>query len=200
MGSQVKWAGPRKRTCLAIEAVENRIVALTEYLLVYRAGAGSPGRGRHQRIRELRHDIARLRAWGQYLRGADHRPLWWRLLRRLGTWLGGARHARPGHRCARRAGVQRLSAYSVVDRAYAAQMEDCQGRLLTLGLAAGPWVADLRASRERLLAEVELLRDERRQLAEEAGRVAVVCWVLSRTARVRGWLGFSEGSSRIMDP
>ncbi|MFP1682028.1 hypothetical protein ACLD0W_05915 [Alloalcanivorax sp. C16-1] len=200
MGSQAKWSGPAAPSRLALEAVDNRILALNEYLTVYRAGAGSPGRARHQRIRELRHDIARLRAWSHYLRGAVRRPLWWRLLRRLGVWFGGERHARPGRRRPHRAGVRRLSAFSVVDRAYAAQLEDYQGRLLTLSLARGPLVDELLITRQRLQGSVERLQQERRLLAADAGRVAVVCWVLSRVVLVRGWLGLSEPRAGIMDP
>ncbi|MCH2555793.1 MAG: hypothetical protein MK005_00670 [Alcanivorax sp.] len=200
MGSQAKWSGPEAPSRLALEAVDNRIVALTEYLTVYRAGAGPPGRARHQRMRELRHDIARLCAWGHYLRGAARRPLWWRGLRRLGIWFGGERHARPGRRRQHRAGVRRLSAFSVVDRAYAAQLEDYQGRLLTLGLARGSLADDLPATRQRLQGSVDRLQQERRLLAADAGRVAVVCWMLSRVVRVRGWLGLSERRAGILDP
>lgn len=201
MASQAKWAGFDTPPRLAIEAVDNRILALSEYLTVYRAGAGLVGLRRSRRMRELRHDIARLHAWRYYLRGAARRPLWWRCLHGLCDWLGGRLGAdQPGRRQQWRVGVQRLSAFSVVDRAYAALLEDRQGRLLTLGLAPTPFTADLQTLRESLLNDVACLQDERRELAKHAGRVRVVCGLLGRWVRARGWLGFPEGGARVMEP
>ncbi|MBL7250902.1 hypothetical protein ACLD02_02275 [Alloalcanivorax sp. C16-2] len=199
MGTQVKWAGPESSPRLAVDAVENRALALREYLVVYRAGVG-PRRGRQQRLRELRYDIARLQAWGWYLRAGERRPLWWRFLHMLGGWFGAGRKERPGRRHQRRAGIQRLSAFSVVDRAYVAQIEDFQGRLLTLGLSHPPLSEELRRCSRVLEENVRHLSDERDRLTAEAGRIAVVCWLLGRLLRVRGWLGLNNSASRAMDP
>ena len=96
--------------------------------------------------------------------------------------------------------MRRLSAFRVVDRALAAQLEDYQGRLLTLGLARGPLADDLLATRQRLQGCVDRLQQERRLRAADAGRVAVICWVLSRVVRVRGWLGLGEPRTGVLDP
>lgn len=206
MGSQAKRAGPDRPPRLAIEAIDNRILALSEYLTVYRAGAGLVGLGRYRRMRELRHDIARLRAWRHYLRAAARRPLWWRCLHRIGGWVGDRQGVDAPRRVTRRrqpngrVGVQRLSAFSVLDRAYVAQLEDLQGRLLTLGLAAASLAADLQTLRDGLRADVADLQDQRRQLAEHTGQVRVVCWLLGRWMRVRGWLGFQDNGTRVTEP
>ncbi|MCQ6260576.1 hypothetical protein MLD55_01400 [Alcanivorax sp. MM125-6] len=199
MGTQAKWVGPESPARLTVDAVENRALALREYLVVYRAGVG-PRRGRQQRLRELRYDIARLQAWAWYLRATERRPAWWRLLHLLGGWFGAGRQEKPGRRHQRRAGIQRLSAFSVVDRAYAAQIEDFQGRLLTLGLNHPPLSEERQRCRRLLEDDVERLRQERDRLTGEAGRVAVVCWLLGRLVRVRGWLGLNKGAARAMDP
>ena len=53
---------------LARDAVENRLQALSEYLAVYRASYASSGSSRlYARIRVIRNDMARLRAWWWYL-------------------------------------------------------------------------------------------------------------------------------------
>lgn len=199
MGTQEKWVGPESPSRLAVDAVENRALALHEYLLVYRAGVG-PRRDRHHRRRELRHDIARLRAWGWYLRASERHPLWWRLLYTLGGWFGAGRKEKPGRRHQRRSGIQRLSAFSVVDRAYAAQIEDFQGRLLTLGLSHPPLSEELRRCSRVLEENIRQLDEQRSHLTLEAGRIAVVCWVLARLLRVRGWLGLNKNATRAMDP
>ena len=53
---------------LALEAVEHRLQALSEYLAVYRAGlASGVGGWQWRQVRVLRSDIARLQAWWWYL-------------------------------------------------------------------------------------------------------------------------------------
>ena len=67
MGTQSE-AGRWRRQELALTAVEHRLQALGEYLAVYRASYASSGEGRHYaRVRMLRKDIGRLRAWWWYL-------------------------------------------------------------------------------------------------------------------------------------
>ena len=136
MASQGQKAVSESPLRLAIEALHGRARALSEYYSVYRSGAGPRARGRrHQRVRELRHDIVRLQAWAWYLSVADRRPWWWRALYRLSGVFGRDQREQAGRRRHHRAGIQRLSSFSVVDRAYVAHMEDFQGRLLTLQLA-----------------------------------------------------------------
>ena len=43
------------------------------------------------------------------------------------------------------------------------------------------------------------LAEHRRCLAENAGRVAVICWALARVLRVRGWLGLDRGEPCVVD-
>lgn len=186
---------------LAIEALHGRARALSEYYSVYRSGAGPRARGRrHQRVRELRHDIVRLQAWAWYLSVADRRPWWWRALHRLSGVFGRDRREQAGRRRHRRAGIQRLSSFSVVDRAYVAHMEDFQGRLLTLQLAQQSRPDPRRAvCQQRQEDAVRKLAEHRRCLAENAGRVAVICWALARVLRVRGWLGLDRGEPCVVD-
>lgn len=201
MASEGKKAVSDSPLRLAIEALHGRARALSEYYSVYRSGAGPRARGRrHQRVRELRHDIVRLQAWAWYLSVADRRPWWWRALYRLSGLLGRNRHEQAGRRRHRRSGIQRLSSFSVVDRAYVAQMEDFQGRLLTLRLAQ-PGQPDPRRAvcQQRLEDAVQRLSGHRQCLAENAGRVAVICWALGRVLRVRGWLGLDRGESCVVD-
>jgi len=200
MGSEVnKTAESPLR--LAIEALQSRARALSEYHSVYRAGAGPRARGRrHQRVRELRHDIIRLQAWAWYLSMADRRPWWWRALYRLGGLVGRDRREGAGQRRQRRPGIQRLSSFSVVDRAYVAHMEDFQGRLLTLRLAQQNRPDAHRAAcQQRLEAAVKRLDEHRECLVANAGRMAVICWMLARVLRVRGWLGLHGGEPCMVD-
>ena len=48
-------------------------------------------------------------------------------------------------------------------------------------------------------AAVGRLAGVRRWLAEEAGWVAVVCWMLAVVLRVRGWLGLNNGQPCVGD-
>ena len=187
---------------LAIEALHGRARALSEYYSVYRSGAGAHARGRrHQRVRELRHDIVRLHAWAWYLSVAGRRPWWWRALDRLSGVFGRDRREQAGRRRQRRAGIQRLSSFSVVDRAYVAHMEDFQGRLLTLQLAQQNQPDSRRAVCQKELEDgVRTLAEYRRCLAENAGRVAVICWTLAAVLRVRGWFGLDSGEPCVVDP
>ena len=88
----------------------------------------------------------------------------------------------------------------MVDRAYVAHMEDFQGRLLTLQLAQQSRPDPRRAVCQRRLEDaVRRLTEHRRCLAENAGRVAVICWALARVLRVRGWLGLDRGEPCVVD-
>lgn len=84
----------------------------------------------------------------------------------------------------------RLSAYSVVDRAYAALMEDCQGCLLALSLRRDGGDP---ACRGRLAERVAGLNQLRTQLAGQAEPVAVICAVLGLVQRCGSWLGLHPG-------
>lgn len=195
MGCQELSRPPLSPRRLALEAVEARIQALQEYLTVYRAG--SRGRGhRGPRLRELRRDIQRLEAWGWYLRAGERRPSWWRLLTTSADALGGQRRARAGQRRHQRHGVQRLSTFSVIDRAYVALMEDFQGRLLTLSLV--PDGGDPRC-RARLGEKVTIIEELRTDLARRAGRVTVICAVLAVVRRWGGWVGLHPADTRTVD-
>lgn len=195
MGCQELGRPPLSPRRLALEAVEARLQALHEYLTVYRAGARGRGR-RRERLRELRRDIDRLESWGWYLRAAQGRPLWWRLLTWVAALLGGRRRGRPGQRQPRRRhGIQRLSAFSVIDRAYVALAEEYQGRLLTLGLTPGGGAAR-RQHCHRKVAALEALRAG---LAGDAGRVAVICGVLGLVRRCGGLVGLNPAPARTVD-
>lgn len=201
MASEGQKAVSESPLRLAIEALHGRARALSEYYSVYRSGGGPRARGRrHPRVRELRHDIVRLQAWAWYLSVAHRRPWWWRALYRLSGVFGRDRREQAGRRRHRRAGIQRLSSFSVVDRAYVAHMEDFQGRLLTLQLAQQSRPDPRRAvCQQRLEDAVRRLAEHRRCLAENAGRVAVICWALARVLRVRGWLGLDRGEPCVVD-
>ena len=104
MASEGQKAVSESPLRLAIEALHGRARALSEYYSVYRSGAGPRARGRrHQRVRELRHDIVRLQAWAWYLSVADRRPWWWRALYRLSGVFGRDRREQAGRRRHRRA-------------------------------------------------------------------------------------------------
>lgn len=195
MGCQEPSRPPLSPQRLALEAVDTRIQALQEYLTVYRAGARGRGR-RGPRLRELRHDIERLEAWAWYLRAGERRPAWWRLISAMADSLGGQRRARAGQRRHQRHGVQRLSTFSVIDRAYVALMEDFQGRLLTLSLI--PDGGDPRC-RARLAEKVTVIEQLRTDLTRRAGRVTVICAVLAVMLRWGGWVGLHPADARTVD-
>lgn len=191
MGSQKAFRVSDSPLRLAIEAVTARANALNEYLIVYRAGAGQRGR-RVQSVRELRYDIERLRAWAWYLGASSRRPWWWRLVTRLGGLFASRPKKSNGRRRDPRRSMQRLSSFSVIDRAYAARQEDFQGYLLTLALPqAEP--ARSEACRARLTQKVDALRGLRGALAADAGRATAVCVLLAGVVRLRGWLGLDAG-------
>jgi hypothetical protein len=52
---------------------------------------------------------------------------------------------------------------------------------------------------QQLEDTVRRLSEHRRCLAENAGRVAVICWALARVLRVRGWLGLDGGEPCVVD-
>lgn len=186
---------------LAVEAVSRRIQALTEYLSLYRAGAS--GRVRQaRRLRELRYDIQRLEAWAWYLDAACRRPWWWHGLRLLGRALSAGKTGRvgqrrhPPHPRHPRRNMQRLSTFSIIDRAYAALLEAFQGGLLTLGLRCREGDA---ACRARLNEKVDAMNGLRSRLAEEAGYVVVVCMALWLVQRCSHWVGLHPGAVRTRD-
>ena len=85
-------------------------------------------------------------------------------------------------------------------RVFGNGVRSLQGRLLTLGLNHPPLSEERQRCRRLLEDDVERLRQERDRLTGEAGRVALVCWLLGRLVRVRGWLGLNKGAARAMDP
>lgn len=189
MECQEQYPAVRSVDWLASEAMKSRIQALSEYLAVYRAEARERRRARN--LRELRHDIRRLEAWRWYLDAARRQPRWWHLLRIVSAALGQRPHD-PLRRAGKRGpGMLRLSAYSVIDRAYAALMEDCQGCLLALSLRRDGGDP---ACRGRLADRVAGLNQLRAQLADEAERVAVICAVLGLVQRCASWFGLHPGA------
>ncbi|AFT72501.1 hypothetical protein B5T_04241 [Alloalcanivorax dieselolei B5] len=177
---------------LALCAIQGRVQALQEYLAVSRSLA----RNRHARARELRRDIRRLRAWALYLSESRRRPWWWRWLshgaRRTSVEPGTSGTGRSGLGVT---GVQRLSAFSVVERAYAALQEEYQGRLLTLRLAQSRHPLPNRiAVIDEMQQRVQLLTSMRALLARHPAGVALVCSVISPALRIRQWLGLREES------
>lgn len=198
MGSQEAIRATDAPLRLALEAVTGRLHALNEYLIVYRAGAG-PRERRARSVRELRYDIERLHAWRCYLRASPGRPWWWRTLSALGGLSGAGRHPHPVYRRHQGGGMQRLSSFSVIDRAYVALLEDFQGCLLTLDLRQDGG-AELAACRASLVAKVDLVQALREALAANAGRVTLVCVLLGRVLRVRGWLGLGAPWASGVEP
>ncbi|KAF0805093.1 hypothetical protein A6D6_02603 [Alcanivorax xiamenensis] len=177
---------------LALCAIQGRVQALREYLAVSR----SMGRNRHGRARELRRDIRRLRAWALYLSESRRQPWWWRWLsqcaRRTTPAAGRVSTGRSGLGVR---GVQRLSAFSVVERAYAALQEEYQGRLLTLRLAQSRHPLSHRVGViDEMEQRVQLLTSMRTVLARHPAGVALVCSVVSPALRIRHWLGLREES------
>ncbi|EKF73716.1 hypothetical protein A11A3_12158 [Alcanivorax hongdengensis A-11-3] len=178
---------------LGMEAAETRIQALSEYLAVYRASQASPsGRRFYGRIRELRHDIWRLKAWSWYLSARQARPAWLAPLLVLARLLAGLVPAAPvRQRSALSARTAlRLSTRSLLDRAYQALDEDIQGRLLTLRLAQRQRPATSRDEEiARLESRAALLAEAQRHDLRHSSQVAVICTVLAAVLRLRHWFG-----------
>ena len=194
-------SAPRER--LAGQAVAHRLRALNEYLALYRATRASGGEAHTtQRIRELRSDVARLRAWGWYLsakeRGASWIPALQRLAAALSVLVSVNLVAQRRH--PRGAALQHLSSYSLVERAYAALEDDTQGQLLTLRLAQMQRPAlDYQRNLDILDARLADLAALRLNGLPEPGQVTVVCHVLRGVMAVGGALGFSFPSAQPVD-
>ena len=202
MGTQ-QGAGKWRQQELGLEAVETRLQALQEYLAVYRASFASSGSAdSHARVRVLRRDVSRLRAWGWYLMarrdGAGWLPAVQWLARVFSVFMVPQRHRSRRHQRSR--AMRHLSSYSLIERAYAAQEDDIQGRLLTLRLAQRQNPNDLRAREikrlEREVDEVVLLR-----LAglPEARQLTVICHLLTWTMGLRSCLGLRLPLADVAD-
>lgn len=178
---------------LALTAVEHRLQALGEYLAVYRASYASSGEGRHYaRVRMLRQDIGRLRAWWWYLhatrRGASWLPLLHRLVDLLAMFVSPVR--RGGRRRHSSGMLRHLSSHSLIERAYAALEEDMQGQLLTVRLAQYQRPTDSRSREISLLQhQLEEVAALRRRGLPEPRRLTAICHILYRVMTVRQWLG-----------
>ncbi|MED5390042.1 MAG: hypothetical protein VX793_14370 [Pseudomonadota bacterium] len=202
MGTQPE-AGRWRRQELALMAVEHRLQALGEYLAVYRASYASSGEGRHYaRVRMLRKDIGRLRAWWWYLqatrRGASWLPLVDRLASALAIFVSPVR--RGGRRRHSSGMMRHLTSYSLIERAYAALEDDLQGQLLTLRLAQYQRPTDSRdrdiTVLQRQLGEVAALRGSE---LPDSRRLTVICHLLHRVLTVRHWLGLQLPLANMVD-
>ncbi|WP_372635329.1 hypothetical protein [Alcanivorax jadensis] len=188
---------------LALTAVEHRLQALGEYLAVYRASYASSGEGRHYaRVRMLRKDIGRLRAWWWYLqatrRGASWLPLLERVVGLLAVFVSPVR--RGGSRRHSSGMLRHLSSHSLIERAYAALEDDLQRQLLTLRLAQYQRPTDSRGREinmlQRQLEEVAVLRASG---LPEPRRLTAICHVLHRVMTVRQWLGLQLPLANLVD-
>jgi len=192
MGTQ-KGAGKWRQQELGLEAVETRLQALQEYLAVYRASFASSGSAdSHARVRVLRRDVSRLRAWGWYLMGCRDDARWvpavqW--LARVLSVLVVQQRQRPRRRQRSRA-MRHLSSYSLVERAYVALEDDIQGQLLTLRLAQRQRPNEVRSRQitamERQVEEGVLLR---LFSLPQARQMTVICHLLRGCMVLRSCLG-----------
>ncbi|KGD64704.1 hypothetical protein Y5S_02070 [Alcanivorax nanhaiticus] len=189
---------------LALEAVEHRLQALSEYLAVYRAGLASGAGGwQWRQVRVLRSDIARLQAWWWYLNSQQHGAGWVLLVDKLAgliaPWLP-SRRDRPRRRHVSRT-MRRLGSHSLVLRAYITLEEDLQGQLLTRRLTAKQFparVSEVELARlESRLAEAARLR---RNLLPDSRRVAVCCQLLRAVMVLRQGLGMPLPVARTVEP
>lgn len=202
MGTQ-QGAGTLRQQELGLEAVETRLQALQEYLAVYRASLASSGSAdNHARVRVLRRDVSRLRAWGWYLmacrNGASWLPVVQWLARVMSTFVV---PQRPRSRRRQRTRTMRhLSSFSLVERAYVALEDDMQGQLLTLRLAQRQRPNDLRprqiAALERQVDEVVLLRLSG---LPQARQITVICHLLTWTMALRYCLGLRLPLADMVD-
>ncbi|MCG8392130.1 MAG: hypothetical protein MI745_03515 [Pseudomonadales bacterium] len=188
---------------LAMEAVESRLQALGEYLAVYRASyASGNGAQNYARIRVLRNDIGRLRAWWWYLqacrRGAAWVPLLHRVVAILAVLVPVRRPSRRRRHVSR--SMRHLSSYSLIERAYAALEDDEQGRLLTLRLAQYHRPTDSRsrdiAITQQRLADIAALRTEE---LPEPRQVSVTCYLLNAAMVARRCLGLRLPITNTVD-
>lgn len=189
---------------LALEAVEHRLQALSEYLAVYRAGLASGVGGWHWRqARVLRSDIARLQAWWWYLSGQRRGASWVRWVDKLVALVAPMlplRKERPRRRHPART-MRRLGSYSLVLRAYATLEEDLQGQLLTRRLTASQFPGRVTASQlsqlEARLTEATALRHDS---LPEPRHVAVCCQLLRAVMVLRQGLGMPLQLARVVEP
>ena len=189
---------------LALEAVEHRLQALSEYLAVYRAGLASGAGGLQWRqARVLRSDIARLQAWWWYLNSRQQGAGWLRLLDRLVCLLVPLiplKKDRPRRRHVSRT-MRRLGSYSLVLRAYVTLEEDLQGQLLTRRLTAKQFPGRVTESQitqlEDRLAKAARLR---REGLPEARQVAICCQLLRAIMILRQGLGLPLPTAQVVEP
>ena len=198
MASEGQKAASESPLRLAIEALHGRARALSEYYSVYRSGAGPRARGRrHQRVRELRHDIVRLQAWAGTCRWPIAGPGGGARYRLSGVF-GRDRREQAGRRRHRRAGIQRLSSFSVVDwpawRTWRTSRAACR-----------PCSWPSKAGRTRARSASSGRKTPCASSPNTAAAwpktpaVAVICWALARVLRVRGWLGLDRGEPCVVD-
>ncbi|MEE3319488.1 MAG: hypothetical protein VX258_02260 [Pseudomonadota bacterium] len=189
---------------LALEAVEHRLQALSEYLAVYRAGlASGVGGWQWRQVRVLRSDIARLQAWWWYLSGRQRGASWVPWLDRLAALLVPMlplRKVKTRRRHAART-MRRIGSHSLVQRAYLNLEEDLQGQLLTRRLTAKQFPgrvteAQINHSESRLAQAVLLSRE----CLPESRHVAICCELLRAVMVIRQRLGLPLPMARVMEP
>ncbi|MCK0154700.1 hypothetical protein MWU49_13350 [Alcanivorax sp. S6407] len=189
---------------LALEAVEHRLQALSEYLAVYRAGlASGVGGWQWRQARVLHSDIARLQAWWWYLSSLQRGAGWVRWLNKLSRLLLPMiplRKDKPRRRHAART-MRRLGSHSLVLRAYVTLEEDLQGRLLTYRLTARQFPGRISEGQiEKLevrLGQAALLR---RDCLPEPRHVAICCQLLRAVMVLRQGLGLPLPAARVVEP
>ena len=189
---------------VALEAVEHRLQALSEYLAVYRAGlASGVGGWQWRQARVLRSDIARLQAWWWYLSSVRRGAGWVRWLDKLVVLLLPLiplKKDKPRRRHSAQT-MRRLGSYSLVVRAYATLEEDLQGQLLTRRLTAKQFPGRVTDSQLRELeSQLEHASQLRQHGLPEPRHVAVCCQVLRAVMVLRHGLGLPLQLARVMEP
>lgn len=189
---------------VALEAVEHRLQALSEYLAVYRAGlASGVGGWQWRQVRVLRSDIARLQAWWWYLNSQQRNAGWVRWLDKLSALLipmMPLKKDKPRRRHPART-MRRLGSYSLVLRAYVTLEEDVQGQLLTRRLTAKQFPARVTDAQLRQLEyRLEQASMLRRHHLPEPRHVSVCCQLLRAVMVLRQGLGLPLPMARVMEP
>lgn len=189
---------------LALEAVEHRLQALSEYLAVYRAGlASGVGGCQWRQARVLRSDISRLQAWWWYLSSQQRGAGWVRLMDWLVRWLAPMvplRKEKPRRRHSARS-MRRLGSFSLVMRAYVTLEEDLQGQLLTRRLTAKQFPGRVNPTQvSQLEARLEQAILLRRTCLPEPRKVAICCQLLRLVMVLRQWLGLPLPTARVLEP